>query len=193
MSPADVVAVSEMFGRAFEDDPITEHLFGGHRDQLAAVTRLYRLFCGAHIDSGESLVGDGVAGAALWAPPGTWRLGWTTQVRLAPQLLRLLGWRSIKLLSDYTKIEHFHSTLPPDHWYLSVLGTDPIHQGRGVGAAVMEPILERCDLNGQGAYLESSKESNVPYYRRFGFEVISTFGFTDGPEIYQMWRDPQPV
>ena len=33
-----------------------------------------------------------------------------------------------------------------------VLGTDPDHQGRGLGSALMAPVLEHCDRDGVGAY-----------------------------------------
>ena len=64
------------------------------------------------------------------------------------------------------RIEKAHPKEP--HWYLGVLGTDPDHQGKGIGAALLAPVLERCDREGMPAYLESSKESNIPYYERFG-------------------------
>jgi len=35
----------------------------------------------------------------------------------------------------------------------------------------MIPILEHCDSEGMPAYLESSKESNIAFYRRHGFKV----------------------
>ena len=37
---------------------------------------------------------------------------------------------------------------------------------------MISPILERCDHDGLPAYLESSKEKNIPFYRRHGFEVL---------------------
>ena len=43
-----------------------------------------------------------------------------------------------------------------------------------------------------GAYLESSKETNVPYYRHFGFEVREEVDHRrGGPRQWSMWRDPQ--
>ena len=53
-------------------------------------------------------------------------------------------------------------------------------------------MLAKCDAEGVGAYLESSKDVNVPYYRRFGFEVRQeiTHG-NDGPKQWLMWRDPK--
>jgi ribosomal protein S18 acetylase RimI-like enzyme len=79
----------------------------------------------------------------------------------------------------------------PDHYYLAVLGTHPDQQGRGVGSALMAPVLAKCDAEGVGAYLESSKESNVPFYERHGFAVVGEVTFPSGPTIWPMWRDPR--
>ena len=55
----------------------------------------------------------------------------------------------------------------------------------------MRCALERVDREGLPAYLESSKESNVPFYARFGFEVRETVTHPDGPSQWLMWRDPK--
>ncbi len=59
------------------------------------------------------------------------------------------------------------------HWYLATLGTAVEQQGKGVGGALLRPVLEHCDAEGLPCYLESSKERNVPFYRRHGFEVVA--------------------
>jgi GNAT superfamily N-acetyltransferase len=95
--------------------------------------------------------------------------------------------RALALLSQVEKV---HPKEP--HWYLAVLGTAPEHQGKGVGSALMKPILDRCDGEGVPAYLESSKESNIPFYKRHGFEVTGEIQAKNGPKVWPMWRDPQP-
>ena len=59
------------------------------------------------------------------------------------------------------------------------------------GGSLMTPVLERCDRAGLGAYLESSKPENLPYYERFGFRVTGQFDMPKGPPMWPMWRDPQ--
>ena len=77
------------------------------------------------------------------------------------------------------------------HWYLATLGTAVEQQGKGVGSALMRPVLEHCDAEGIPCYLESSKERNVPFYRRHGFEVVEEVPLPgDGPMLWTMWREP---
>jgi GNAT superfamily N-acetyltransferase len=79
------------------------------------------------------------------------------------------------------------------HWYLFTFGTAPERQGKGVGSALLRSMLSHVDLEGQPAYLESSKERNVPLYARFGFEVIAVLPPTWGsPALWRMWREPRP-
>jgi GNAT superfamily N-acetyltransferase len=58
------------------------------------------------------------------------------------------------------------------HFYLSVLGVEPVRQGEGVGTALMEPVLARCDRERIPAYLETATGRNVLLYERLGFDVV---------------------
>lgn len=78
-----------------------------------------------------------------------------------------------------------------EHWYLNVVSTLPGHQGRGLGAAVLRPVLERCDAEGHPAYLESSNPRNQSLYRRHGFVEGEPIPVGDGPPLVPMWRDPR--
>ena len=89
-----------------------------------------------------------------------------------------------------TAMEAAHPT-EPEHWYLAILGTDPKHQGQGIGSALIKAVTDRCDEQGMAAYLESSKPENVPFYARHGFEVTEEKTFDGGPSVWLMWRDPQ--
>jgi GNAT superfamily N-acetyltransferase len=82
-------------------------------------------------------------------------------------------------------------TGPPTCTYLQGLGTDPPRQGEGLGSAVLQPVLARCDRDGLPAYLETTKERNVGFYESHGFAVVARTRLPlDGPPMWFMWREP---
>jgi GNAT superfamily N-acetyltransferase len=127
------------------------------------------------------------SGAALWAGPGRWREDLRESLMLLPMLPVLLP-RIVRSTHGVREIERRHPVRP--HYYLSVLGTEPQQQGGGIGSALLGPVLRRCDADGVGAYLESSKESNVDFYARHGFAVTERIDLPDGPALWLMWREP---
>jgi len=52
-----------------------------------------------------------------------------------------------------------------------------------------EPGLERADADRLPAYLETQRESNIPFYRRFGFELVEKISLGDSPPLWTMWRE----
>lgn len=83
----------------------------------------------------------------------------------------------------------FHPTEP--HWYLPMIGIDPVQQGRGLGSALLKHALALVDRDGATAYLESSNPKNVPLYERHGFEVIGEVQAGNSPTIAAMLRRPR--
>jgi ribosomal protein S18 acetylase RimI-like enzyme len=76
-----------------------------------------------------------------------------------------------------------------EHWYLALLVADPMVWRRGIGTALVEPGLERIDDDGLPCYLETQKEANLAYYRRFGFEETDRLRpVPDGPTLFTMTR-----
>ena len=67
----------------------------------------------------------------------------------------------------------------------------PERQGRGLGTALLQPVLERCDRDKVPAYLEATTPRNLACYQRNGFEVTQEFALPDGPPMWPMWRTPR--
>jgi GNAT superfamily N-acetyltransferase len=165
-------------------------LFPRERDSERRLALTFQAYLSDSMRAGTVFTTDGLEGAALWKPPGHWELSWGSLLRSAPQLLRAFGLRVAYALQVERAVEKQHPRDP--HWYLSVLGTDPTAQGKGIGGALIRQVTDRCDHLGIPAYLESSKPENVPYYERFGFAVTGETRLgKDGPPIWFMWRDPQ--
>jgi GNAT superfamily N-acetyltransferase len=188
---SDADPLAAVLGRAFADDPIWQWMFPRHPERMAAMFAM--LLHHARLPNGVSELAEQngtILAGALWDPPGRWRISVAAQLRQLPGLLRVLGTRTFAVLRGLGEIERAHPIEP--HWYLAVLGTDPSAQGRGFGSALLTSRLSRCDDLRFPAYLESSKEKNIPYYERFGFRVTGELRLPDGgPTVWPMWRNPQ--
>ncbi|MFF1693853.1 GNAT family N-acetyltransferase [Streptomyces sp. NPDC058257] len=78
------------------------------------------------------------------------------------------------------------------HQYLHMIGVSPERQGEGLGSALIEAVLERCDREGLHAYLEASNSRSRELYRRLGFHFTgNTIDLPDGPHLWPMWREPR--
>jgi GNAT superfamily N-acetyltransferase len=187
--PTDVPALEDVLQAAFWDDPLTAFLFPDERSRSWRSALMFRAVLLHHYVPMRTVwTTSDQAGVAMWAPPDHWKLTPREVLRSLPTALRGLGVRmrtSVRLLAE---VDRHHPTQP--HWYLGVLGTDPPRQGRGIGSALMAPVLERCDREGLPAYLESSKESNIPFYGRHGFVVTRELRAPGAPPLYAMWREP---
>jgi ribosomal protein S18 acetylase RimI-like enzyme len=178
---------------AFWDDPVQQYLLPTEPDRARRLTGLFgMLLRGHYIPLGSTFTTPDHTGGALWAPPGKAVLPPLTIARYGPAMLKALGRYTVRSLRVLSIIEKHHPKEP--HWYLGVLGTRTTNQGKGIGSALMKPVLDRCDADGIPAYLESSKHSNLAFYRRYGFEVTGEIALPDdGPPVWPMWREPRPV
>jgi len=185
----DIAGAARSLAKAFHDDPVFSYLLGGKPLAEDAGVKFFTSFLNIQVPHGHVYRSDGGEAAAIWAPPGKWKVPNKEIVRFLPTMFTVFGKRLVPALRTLARLEKRHPQEP--HYYLEFIGTDPAHQGKGVGTALMEPMAARCDEEGVGAYLESSKESNVPFYARFGFEVRETVTHPDGPSQWLMWRDPR--
>ena len=187
---AEIPAAALTLAEAFHDDPLKSFLAGGKELTTKRVLPFFDAFIRIQLPHELVYTTPAHEAIALWAPPGEWKLPITKVLRYAPRFLKLYGLRFIPNLQVLTDLEKLHPEEP--HYYLEILGTSPAHQGKGFGRALMEPMVERADREGVGLYLESSKESNVAFYGRFGFQVRTVMTHRrNGPTQWLMWRDPR--
>lgn len=180
-------------GRAFQDDPAfswaapkaerRERL--GHRYFELLIARIY-------LPKDEVHMTDDGAAVALWAPPESWQTPMSASLPLMPVMLRTCGRHLPRALGMLTQMETRHKEQVEPHYYLPFIGTDPGHQGKGHGSALLEHMLRRCDEEGVPAYLESTSVKNQALYHRHGFEVLDDMQWPHGgPPWSPMWRVPR--
>lgn len=189
LTPDDLPAVDSIMGDAFSGDPVIVWIAGERQIAgplfAAAAKQTFLPYGFGHILSGGE-------GAALWMPPGAKdESGFAGLASMMMAILMAGGpkavWRG-KVLDDYLAAHH-----PKEpHYYLAAIGVRHGFQGRGLGKALMNPVLAKADAEGMPAYLESSKPENVPIYRSVGFEVTQELICRpDAPTLYAMWREPK--
>jgi ribosomal protein S18 acetylase RimI-like enzyme len=169
---------------AFGNDPLARWLYPDSQQYLRYFANFIRLYGGKAFDLGSAFyVGDFVA-TALWLPPN---------VEPDKQGLMSLFESTIpkEIRNDlFTILEEKGNYRPTEpHWYLPMIGTDPVYQGRGVGSALLRHTLNVIDRDGKPAYLESSNPKHINFYKKFGFEVIGKIQTGSSPPIFPMRRE----
>jgi len=188
---ADHEAAAEALALAFADDPAWAHLMPDTATRAEQLLALFKIELENQDPAHHQVwITEDGSGAAIWASPGHWRASPVQMLRSMPALVAVFGRRLGLAIWTLARIERHHPG-KPRHWYLHYLGVEPRRQGRGLGGALLAPMLEICDREGIPAYLESSTERNRMLYERNGFALTGSFDMpAGGPPIREMWRDP---
>jgi ribosomal protein S18 acetylase RimI-like enzyme len=179
--------VSLVLARAFRGDPVHRWILPTELDWAMSSDGFFAMVMRESLRHGAAYTTNGHEGAALWVPPYPQPAPLRQRLGAAARWYLALGRRAKLVAGELARIERAHPREP--HWYLTVIGTDPRHQHRGVGSTLLAPILARCDADRIPAYLESSRWENVRFYERHGFRVRGEIALQDGPTIWRMQRD----
>jgi GNAT superfamily N-acetyltransferase len=112
----------------------------------------------AAIDLGTAHYYEGFSGVALWLPPGA-APDEASLVRVIQDTVA--DERKDAMFSMFEQMNAFHPR--EAHWHLPLIGVDPAHQGKGIGAALLRHVLNVCDGQKDLAYLEATSPRNLPY------------------------------
>jgi ribosomal protein S18 acetylase RimI-like enzyme len=193
-----IPAAGRLCARAFRDYQLHEALVPGPpEDRTAYVRRLYAAILADCVRSGivHAAVSRGrLAGVAAWLPPGRYPQGPLRQLRMGHVALTIVRHHRDRIpeaLDALWRVERHHPDEPP-HWYLNTVAVDPDHQQRGVGGALVRPVLDLADRIGEPAFLETASARNAAWYERLGFETLTARpAFDGGPTQWAMWREPR--
>jgi ribosomal protein S18 acetylase RimI-like enzyme len=190
ISEAEVL--SETLARAFFEDPVAIYFFPDSEKRSQGLKKFFYIQISKLYGpvGADILTSDPEKCASIWVKPDTKMPALRSLAGLLPMVYYLRK-RTFMAGKALGYLESFHPKDPP-HYYLATIGVDPRFQGKGLGSDLMRPILNICDSKYIPAYLESSKQANVPFYERHGFKVKKTVYLPyNGPPLYLMWRDPK--
>ena len=138
-APQDVPAIGRVLSRAFQDDPTMRWTIPDDTRRRRILPGLFGFLAAALQRHEETYVaGDGI-GAALWVPPGKQPVSDAEAAELAQRLEVLAGSEATRLLEFMALLDEHH---PHGAFYfLNLLAVAPEWQGRGIGSALMAPVL----------------------------------------------------
>ncbi|MEU6663185.1 GNAT family N-acetyltransferase [Streptomyces sp. NPDC046821] len=190
----DRAALVRLLDLAFMDDPVSGWVFPDLAHRRRTHAGLMAAFVDIALAQGwADMTEDGTA-AALWlsVPGAEAAAAVKTDAGDAPAQLRAAvdpDNERVEKIGRLTSAAHPRGRA---HEYLWMIAVEPARQGEGLGTALMTPVLDRCDRDGEAAYLEASSARSRGLYERLGFTCHGS-GITlpDGPTMWPMWRDPQ--
>ena len=185
---SDEAGLIDVLKIAFVADPATRWVWPDPQKYLSHFSSFAKALGGRSFAYESAHYIGNYSGAALWLPPNV-----SPDLDLLNALLQSNG--SDEAKNDgpevFEKMSRYHPQEP--HWYLPLLGVDPLHYGKGLGSALMQHAIGICDLDNKFAYLESSSPKNIPFYERHGFELLGTIQVNTAPPIFPMLRKPRQL
>ena len=167
LESSDTQNVVESLATGFFDSPFMSWIYTDETTRLDALRAWFACWTDVYADKGLSYTVDDAQGAALWAVPHGDYLDDEGQAALFEVIQRWNGERTgfvIEALMPLSK----HP--PQPYWYLNAIAVRPDGRGKGIGAKLIEPMLDRADHEGVPVYLESSNPRNLSFYFRYGFQ-----------------------
>ena len=171
---------------AFRDDPVMNWL----SPRSGMVPTIFDFAMPLYRERGDSYLSACGQGAIQWAAPGV-NTDWPINLSSLWTFIRAGGLAALPRLELLERrVTRSHPEIP--HFYLFAIGTTPRARGTGLGSALMKLLTRECDETGMPAYLENSREANLGFYAKHGFEVIREARATkNAPPMWLMWREPR--
>ncbi len=198
LNDAQIPAAAATLARAFHDDPLMLYAIPDPAERARLLPEVYARMVRFGTLAGEVYVTAGALdGVALWLPPNA---KWTRENIEASgmhQMATLIGDDAYQRYREVVGREWQarERDMTGTCWYLFLLGVEPSSQRRGLGGAMMRPVLERAGVEQVACYLETENQRNVAFYLKQGFEMIVN-GEEAGASGVRFWtfrRTPKRV
>ena len=193
--PGDkMVDAAGLLTRVFFDDPLMLYIFPDESDRREAGARFFLPNMQHAAQKGKLYTTASFPGIAVWRFFGL--EDESAKKAMDDPRIKLpstMGPAAFQRLMTFLAIAtEFHKKLVPEkHCYLLFLGLEPEWQVKGVGTALITPILRMADDNQLPCYLETNKARNLVFYGKMGFEVREKGLVPDGPEVWGLVRAPR--
>ncbi|HEY6899948.1 MAG TPA: GNAT family N-acetyltransferase [Puia sp.] len=175
--------VVSILAESFDDNKSVNYIVRQDRRRVQRLVRLMEYSFDYCQLFGEVYLSDDRRGCVLAVLPEKKRATLRAIILDLRLVLGCVGLGNVgKAMAREARIKKVH---PPDgFYYLWFIGVRRSEQNKGVGGMLLKEVLQQSEGMGRPVYLETSTEKNVPWYRKFGFEVYEELDF--GYRVYCM-------
>jgi ribosomal protein S18 acetylase RimI-like enzyme len=196
LTDSQIPAAAATLARAFQDDPLMAYAIPDPAERALLLPGVYARMIRFGSLAGEIYATAGaLEGVALWLPPNA---KWTRENIEASgmqQLPNVIGGDAHQRYREVVGREWQarERDLTGSCWYLFILGVEPSRQRRGLGGALIRPVLERVDSEQLACYLETENQRSVAFYLKQGFGMIvnGEEAGTSGVRFWTFRRTPK--
>ncbi|KZX75562.1 hypothetical protein A3715_14310 [Oleiphilus sp. HI0009] len=188
LGPNDYQRVVDIMGKVFDDDPIQRWIFGPSMN-IGLFFGLYakRIY----LKYSDSYATPDNKAAVLFLKPGISKhVPVISSLPLVPAMISSGGFKSVlRGIRAETLVVRHTPSIP--HYYILGIGAVKEARGSGYGTLLMNRCIQTAESANMPIYLENSKEENLMFYQRFGFESIGQIDLGKGsPPMWSMIRNP---
>ena len=154
---------------AFSDDPMWKKVFNDE-DKNRVITEVMVRFC---LKYGNVLsTSDNLEGIMTITPHDKEMTMWRI-IRSGAFFLSIKMRNETKKMNVLSNaIEEAKKSLNLDsHIHLLIMGVSQEFQGKGFGRKLLRALIEKAQTEKKSIYLETQKEDNIKFYKKYGFSV----------------------
>ena len=175
--PKDKEIVVDILTKAFKDNKSVNYLVKQDARRMERIRSLMSYSFETCLMFGEIFITDDKAGCALTLLPGKKKLTLKSLLLDIELVIKSIGVTNLrKVFARESKIKNLQQQGPM--YYLWFIGVDPNKQHKGCGSLLLNYVITQAKLKGLAVTLETSTLHNLPWYKKFGFEIYNELELT---------------
>ena len=175
LSNDELKIASEVLTNAFQEDPVFSKLIPNDKERHKTLFKIFKFQIKYCLRHGVVLSTSNLKGISLWYPPKNAFISiWKSIKSGSLSLILKIKWKNLHVLrknDDFCEDLHKKLVSTP-HWYLSAIGIDPKHQGKGIGRRMLSFMIKKIAKDHKTIFLETNSKRNVKFYKQFGFRNL---------------------
>jgi ribosomal protein S18 acetylase RimI-like enzyme len=181
----DKQLVIDILQKAFDDNKSVNYVVRQDDNRLTRIRGLMEYSFNVCNAFGEVWISENNQACALILFPDKKRTSFRTLLWDLKLALSVIGIDRVNaVLKRESMIKSNHPKSPIA--YLWFIGVNPKLQSKGIGSSFIREVIAECERKKRPIYLETSMERNIPFYKKFGFEIFQSLNLSY--TLYQLRR-----